>query len=53
MIPISPLTAIGGGLLIEFSAALFLVLSGRIAGMAIERFRPLRLSGAEAARHSG
>ena len=50
MIPISP---IGSGLLIGLSAALFLVLSGRIAGMAIERFLPLRLSGAEAARHSG
>jgi uncharacterized protein len=33
MIPISPLTAIGGGLLIGLSAALFLVLSGRIAGI--------------------
>jgi uncharacterized protein len=33
MIPISPLTAIGGGLLIGLSAALFLLLSGRIAGI--------------------
>ena len=33
MIPISPLTAIGGGLLIGLAAALFLLLSGRIAGI--------------------
>src|SRR5579863_6918418 len=33
MIPISPLTAIGGGLMIGLSAALFLLLSGRIAGI--------------------
>ena len=33
MSPISPLTAIGGGLLIGLSAALFLLLSGRIAGI--------------------
>lgn len=33
MTPIPPLTAIGGGLLIGLSAALFLLLSGRIAGV--------------------
>ncbi len=33
MIAISPLTAIGGGFLIGLSAALFLLLSGRIAGV--------------------
>jgi uncharacterized membrane protein YedE/YeeE len=33
MNPIPPLTAIGGGLLIGVSAALFLLLSGRIAGV--------------------
>lgn len=33
MSPIPPLIAIGGGLLIGLSAALFLLLSGRIAGI--------------------
>ena len=33
MLPIPPLTAIAGGLLIGLSAALFLLLSGRIAGI--------------------
>ncbi len=33
MMPIPPLTAFGGGLLIGLAAALFLLLSGRIAGV--------------------
>jgi uncharacterized protein len=33
MTPISPLTALGGGLLIGLAAATFLLLSGRIAGV--------------------
>ena len=33
MAPIAPVTAISGGLLIGLSAALFLLLSGRIAGV--------------------
>ena len=33
MMPISPVTGFGGGLLIGIAAALFLLLSGRIAGV--------------------